>query len=369
MSASPPVSILLAVHSLGHGGSERQLANIALAVDRSRFAPHVATVLEGFQADELRRQGIPVCKVPLRSFVTPGVINAAHQLRSYIRSRQIRLVHTFDYTLSLLGIPVAKTCPGVIALSSQRYYMDLVPAKYKRPLLLTHRMAHGVVANCEEMRRHLIDDCSYPADRITVCHNGIDIRQFSPSGRVRVAGTENASLVIGTVCVLRKEKNLGQLLEAFARVRAAWPGMKLLIVGSGPELEGLTAMSTALGIAGDCLFLPSTPDVPSALRGIDIFVHPSLSEGLPNAVMEAMACGCVVVASRVGGCPEMIEEGKTGFLAKPGDLESLACQLSVAVTQDGLRSQIAAAAAERMKDFSLARAAIRMQEIYQSYLG
>lgn len=364
-----PANVLLMIHSLGHGGSERQLANTALGLDRAHFNPHVASVLEGFQADELRRAGIPVLHVPLKSFVTPGVLGVAGLVRSYIRKHGIRLVHTFDYTLSLLGVPVARTCPGVAVLSSQRFYMDLVPEKYKRPLLLTHRMAHGVVANCEEMRKHLSGSHSYPAERIHVCYNGIDTARFTASGRKRLAGMEDASLVIGTVCVLRQEKNLGHLLEAFARSRPMRPGMKLLIVGSGPERESLVARAAALGIAGECVFQPSTADVPAAMRAIDVFVHPSLSEGLPNGVMEAMACGCAVVASRVGGCPELIQDGRTGFLFEAGDLEGLTRKLGEGIAGDDARECIAAAGAERMKDFSLARAAARMQEIYESYLG
>lgn len=363
MKAKTPANVLLMIHSLGHGGSERQLANTALGLDRSRFQPHVASVLEGFQADKLRAAGIPILHVPLESFVRPGVLNAAWVLRSYIRRNRIQLVHTFDYTLSLIGVPVARTCPGVTVLSSQRFYMDLVPEKYKRPLLLTHRMAHGIVANCEEMKRHLSESFAYPAERIHVCYNGVDTARFFAAGRL-----ESDELVIGTVCVLRPEKNVGQLLEAFARVRSLHRGLRLLIVGSGPERESLVAKAAALGIADACVFQPSTPDVPAAMRAIDIFAHPSLSEGLPNGVMEAMACGCAVVASRVGGCAELIDEGRTGFLFEARDLEGLIRALTAAITRNEARQNIASAAAERMKDFSLDRAAARMQEIYESYL-
>jgi glycosyltransferase involved in cell wall biosynthesis len=355
------MNVLLMVHSLGHGGSERQLTNTALGLDRSRCNPHVASVLGGYQADALRRAGIPVLQLPLKSFASVGALAVAWQLRRYIRANQIRLVHTFDYTLSLIGIPVAKTCAGVVALSSQRFYMDLVPAKYKRLLLLTHRMADGVVANCEEMKRHLAADYSYPADRIEVCYNGIDTSRFFPDG-IRRSGPP----VIGTVCVLRPEKNLGQLLEAFAKVRNMRPGMKLLIVGSGPEREILVTRAAALGIADDCTFQPSTANVPAAMRSIDIFVHPSLSEGLPNGVMEAMACGCVVVASAVGGCAELIDQGRTGYLTQPGDLDSLISHLTEAISANESRSAIGAAAAEHMKEFSIARAAARMQQIYET---
>lgn len=369
MSAKPPVHVLLMIRSLGHGGSERQLANTALGLDRSRFQPHVASVLGGFQADAMRRAGIPILHLPLTSYFNAGAIRAATMIRSYIRENRIRLVHTFDHTLSLIGVPVARTCPGVIVLSSQRFHMELVPEKYLRPLLITHRLAHGVVANCEALKVHLSGKFGYPEERIPVCYNGIDTDRFFAAARSRVPGMEDASLVVGTVCVQRHEKNIGHLLEAFARVLPMRPGMKLLIVGSGPEHDGLVARATALGIAGSSTFLPSTPDAASAMHAIDIFVHPSLSEGLPNGVMEAMACGCAVVASRVGGCPELIDEGRTGFLFQPGDLDDLTRALSIAIMCDEGRPAMTVAAAERMKDFSLARAASRMQEIYESYLG
>jgi glycosyltransferase involved in cell wall biosynthesis len=240
--------------------------------------------------------------------------------------------------------------------------MDLVPPKYKQMLLLTHRMAHGIVANCEEMKRHLTADYHYPADRIQVCYNGIDTARFSPQPR------PGGELLVGTVGVLRPEKNLGLLLDAFARVQSLRPGMKLLVVGSGPERERLEARSAALGISSHCTFEPSTADVPNFMRSIDIFVHPSLSEGLPNAVMEAMACGCAVIASRVGGCAELIEHGRTGLLVPPGDLDALTACLASAIGNDSARHAMAAAAAEEMQKFSLARAAARMQSIYANYL-
>ncbi|HYA18964.1 MAG TPA: glycosyltransferase [Bryobacteraceae bacterium] len=359
----PPVDVLLMIYALGDGGSERQLANTALSLDRSRFNPHVASVREGFQADALRRAGIPVIHMPLRSFVSPSAVRVARQIRSYIRENRIRLVHPFDFTLGLLAIPVAKTCPGVAALSSQRCYMDLVPRKYRRPLLVAHRLADGLVVNSEELRRDLVERYSYPASRIHVCHNGLDTERFSAAGRKR-----GGDLVIGTACVLRPEKNVGHLLEAFARVRAMRPGMKLLIVGSGPERESLVAKSEALGLADICTFQPTTADVPAVIREIDIFVHPSLTEGLPNAVMEAMACECAVVASRVGGCPELIEDGKTGLLTEPGDIESLTASLASVVANDQLRESLAGAGARSMQSFSLARSAARMQEIYERVL-
>jgi glycosyltransferase involved in cell wall biosynthesis len=191
------------------------MALIANALDRRRFEPHVASVLGGFHADRLRLAGVPVLTLPIRSYLRPGTASIALTLRRYIRKKGIRLVHTFDYTMSLFGVPIARTCGAVVALSSQRFYMEAMPRKYRSALFLTHRLADGVVTNCIELQRHLCIDWRYPAARIQVCYNGLDTTAFSPAARRRIPGLEGADMVIGTVCVLRPEKNVSMLIEAF----------------------------------------------------------------------------------------------------------------------------------------------------------
>ncbi len=332
-----PVPVLYLIHSLGHGGSERQLAAVARALDRERFRPHAASVLGGFRAEEMRQDGIPVWTLPFRSYLSAGTVPAMRQLCGYICREKVELVHTFDYSLSPLGIAAARVCRGVRAVSSQRFYMEAVPLKYRHLLMASHWMADAVVANCEELRRHLHEEYKYPASRIGVCWNGIDTERFYPSARVRLREVRGAGLVIGTVCVLRAGKGLDHLLHAFAEVQNRVPGMKLLVVGSGPEEKMLHELAARLGIMPQCCFLPSTSEVTAALSSIDIFVHPSLTEGLPNAVMEAMACGCAVVASRVGGCPELIEHGIDGLLFRPGQLGELIAALRTDIGQEELR--------------------------------
>jgi glycosyltransferase involved in cell wall biosynthesis len=361
-----PVPVLYLIHSLGHGGSERQLAALARSLDRDRFAPHAASVLGGFRAEEMRRDGIPVWTLPFRSYVGASALPAMRQLCGYICREKVELVHTFDYSLSPLGIAAARICHGVRAVASQRFYMEAVPLKYRHLLMASHWMADAIVANCEELRRHLHEEYKYPASRIAVCWNGIDTTRFHASARERLEEVRDAGLVIGSVCVLRAGKGLDQLLQAFAAVRDAVPGMKLLVVGSGPEERALHEMANRLGIMPQCCFLPSTPDVTAALSSIDIFVHPSLTEGLPNAVMEAMACGCTVVASRVGGCPELIQHGVEGLLFTPGDQAGLISELRRAIGQPELSRKIAAAGAARIREqFSMEASARRMSDIYE----
>ena len=370
-SPNAPVPVLYIIHTLGHGGMERQVAALALSLDPRRYRAHVATVLGGFGADELRAAGIPVISIPIRSFFDPGPFALARYLRTYIREHGIGLVHLYDAGLSLVARLATYHSGGALLLTSQRFYMNTQTWLYRSLLMSVHWLADGVVANSETVRRHLLDDYHFPLRRVALCYNGIDPAIFQPEPRRRLDGVADASLVIGCVCVLRPEKNLGHLLQAFARVRGiAPPGTRLLIVGSGPEEANLHRLAAELGIMDACCFQPSTTEVAAALRSIDIFVHPSLSESLPNSVMEAMACACCVIATRVGGCAELMEHGVQGLLCPPNDLESLVQQLESTIRQPELRQSLGTAAAQRIaSEFSLARATRRMQEIYDQHLG
>jgi glycosyltransferase involved in cell wall biosynthesis len=177
-------------------------------------------------------------------------------------------------------------------------------------------------------------------------------------------------LTVGVVCALRPEKDLATLAEGFARAWREWPGLRLVVVGSGPERAPLERRLTELGARGAAHLEPATAEVAPWLRGIDIFVLPSKSEALSNALMEAMACGCVAVASAVGGNPELVREGETGLLFPVGDAAALAgCLLRLA--RDGeQRRRMAELARRRMEtEFTLPAAARRMAEIYAEVLA
>jgi glycosyltransferase involved in cell wall biosynthesis len=175
--------------------------------------------------------------------------------------------------------------------------------------------------------------------------------------------------VIGTVSVLRAEKALDLLQEAFARVHHMKPGMKLLIVGSGSELRRLEANSRRLGLDKSCVFVPATPFVPQYLRAFDIFVSCSSSEAFSNAILEAMACGICAVGSKVGGTPELIGNDERGLLFQPGNVEDLVAKLTTLIQNDGLRSEFGTRATQFARSaLSIEIAARRMADIYENML-
>ena len=368
------IPVLLMSEMLSAGGSERQLVEIAKSLDRRRFTPHVATLKGGFRQQELANEGIPVLHLDLDSFASMKVWKAGLLLRSYIKTNNIKLFHSFDYSTACFGVPFARLAATPVVLTSTRAHRSLYRPFYQKLLRLTDPLAHGMVVNCEAMRNHLIQDESISPSRIHHCPNGIDLSNFNPQNRIRPAFfpavLREASLIIGVVCVLRQEKGLKTLIKAFADVAIQYPGLRLAIVGSGPMLAELQEQATQLEISDQCHFEPSTKNVPAWLSGIDIFVLPSLSEAFSNSLMEAMACGCAVVASNTGGNPELVQHNLTGLLFEPGNSKSLSACLNQLLSQPEECQNFATSAANYVAtNLALQAAAARMGQIYTGLLS
>jgi glycosyltransferase involved in cell wall biosynthesis len=365
-----PVPILLMVRALDLGGTERQLTQAAKSLDRSRFVPHVGCFrADGVRGDELRAANVPVVSFPVRSFYAPSTLVAGHQLVRYVRRHGIQLVHTFDVPATLFGVPAGRLSRAPVVISSQRANRRLTTSVTRRLLRITDRMVDAVVVNCDAMRRHLIDEERVPSTLVHVCRNGLDTALFRPDESGSLQGHAGASLIVGTLSVLRPEKAITLLLDAFAEVRAIRPDIKLVIIGSGPSLPELRAKCDALGLRDACRFDTAPAGVSGRLRAIDVFVLPSRSEALSNALMEAMACGCAVIASRVGGNPELVQHQRTGLLFDDGDVAGLAASIRSLVDSPSLRSKLGAEAAAFVREnLSATAAAERLAGLYAGLL-
>ena len=368
-SPPKPIPILLTVRELNLGGIERDITQIAMKIDRSRFEPHVASYqAEGIRFEELSRAGVPYLHVPFTSLKSPSALFAAMRVRKYIRKHGIRLVHSYD-TTAVFITPIARALRVPAILSSTLGSRELLDPRGHRRLRWTDKIVDGVVVNCEAMRRHMIEDEHVPADRIELCYNGVDTSVFFPEAVRKPHPGADGSFVVGAVCVLRPEKNLDLLLEAFARVRHLKPGMKLRIVGSGSELPKLEDNCRRLELQEDCEFVPATTSVPQFLRDFDIYVSCSRSEAFSNTILEAMACGCCVIGSRVGGTPELIGEEERGLLFHPGDAGDLAAKLTTLIQSESLRRIFGTRAAKFAREsLSIEVASKRMAEIYETML-
>jgi len=370
MNPVKPVPILLTVRELDYGGIQRDVTKIALMLDRSRFEPHVATYqLDGVRVDELKRAGVPVLHIAVSSLRSPSAFFAAIRMRRYVRENGIRLVHAYD-TSAVFVVPLARALRVPAVLSSTLGSRKLLDHRSHKQIRWTDCLVDSVIVNCEAMRRHLTDDEHVPGERIELCYNGVATNEFFPAETARVDAISKASLVIGTVCALRPEKALTLLQDAFSQVRHLDPRMKLVFVGSGSILTSLRENAVRLGIMEANIFIPATRDVARWMRSMDIFVLPSYSEAFSNSLLEAMACGCSVVGSRVGGTPELIGSNEErGLLFKSGDVTDLAGKLSKLITDIDLRRNLRTLAASFVRNhLTIEIAAERMATIYEELL-
>ena len=365
MSATPKIPILLMARELDIGGSERQMTEVAKRLDLSVFAPHVGCMRPaGMRGDELRDSGVTIVQFPVYSYRSPAAFREAAHLVRYIRDHGIRIVHTWDYPLSVYAIPIARTMTQAIAVSSQRCHRDLIPSAYRPLVVISDRMAHAVVVNCEYLRRHLIEQ-RVPEQKIRVCPNGIDLDQF------RRLPQPERPLTIGVVCALRPEKDLPTLIDAFALVRHLAPGSETSDRGKRRSTAGIATPRTGgRDVEPQCHFEPATPAVAEWLSRIDIFVLPSRSEALSNSLMEAMACGCCV--DRVG------RRWKSGTGTRPGNRNPVSRWRrgepggSVPHGDRGpaLRARLAESGERFVRPrFAANAAAARMGEVYPQYAG
>ena len=363
-----PVPIVLVVRELGSGGIERDVAKLALGIDKNRFTVYVAAYqTDGVRADELRAAGVPLMHLDVPNLKSWRALRSAAKFSRFLHRNRIRLVHAWDAS-GVFVVPLARLNRVPVALLSTLGYRDLLDARTQKQFRFTDRFVDAIVVNCEAMRKHLMSDYSIAPERIELCRNGVNTSEFYAADTPKPEPVAGAPLVVGAVSVLRIEKNLGLLQEAFAK--GGLPsGSKLLLVGSGPELPKLQANCRRLGIEDASVFVPAVPDVAPYLRAIDIFVSCSYSEAFSNSLLEAMACGCCVIGSRVGGTPELIADGERGLLFESGNADELARKITMVVGDAQLRHRLAENAADfAARELNMNRAVQCMSGIYETML-
>lgn len=358
------------VQSLGHGGCERDAAKIAMGLDRDRFEVHVGVLRQGgFRVPEVIAAGVPVVHFPLESLMNWSLVRASQAMGSYLRANQIKLVHCFDPPTDIFGAPNVRLNRVPFLLTSQLSFRELCLPRERALLKVTDRLSNYVVVNSQAVGESLVQQDKLPREKLYLCYNGVDTTIFFPKAVPRPESVRNASVVFGSVCVMRPEKRMDWVIRSFNEVTVIDPEARLLLVGSGPEVGPLQNLASELGIRNKCLFIPGQAEVADWLRSIDVYINSSRSESFPNALLEAMACGCCVVGSEVGGIPELIKDRENGLTFPVGEQSRLTEALKMVATDSSLRNQLREAAAKTAKEkFSLQHNLDRMQSLYSSLI-
>lgn len=231
-----------------------------------------------------------------------------------------------------------------------------------------------IIAVSEAVAASVAEAAPGATRRVRVIQNGIDLAQFSrqQDPAQQVATRESLGFPLGAsvvVCVARlsPEKNIGTLLEAIARLAPSMPALRLLLVGDGPWRPTLEHQSRMLGIAERVCFAGRRTEIPDLLEASDLFCLPSRTEGLGIAVIEAMAAGLPTVVSRIGGLPEVVDEGVTGLLVTPGDCGALAEALALLLSDSPRAAQMGEAGRRRaIKCFDSRAMVTATQAVYEA---
>lgn len=340
MMAQIPVAIF--VDRYIAGGTQRQMIELLERLDRRRFHVHpVCFHDDGPWTRQVADLGDPIARFPIHGFRRPGTALQLAAFARWCRAHRIAVVHTWDIYSNIFGLPGAALAGVPVRIGSRRGLGG--PSGVRRLQRAAYRAAHRMVANSRAAAEQLHAD-GVARERITVIPNGIELSRF-PEHQYAAHPKR-----IAMVACLREGKRIDVLVSAAPRILARHPETEFLIVGDGPCRDSLVGLARAAGVADRISFLGHRDDVPGVLAGSDVFVLPSDSEALPNVVIEAMAAGLPVVATRVGGIPELVEDGATGYLVPPGNSDAIAGALNALLADPDQAARMGRAGRRRIEE-------------------
>jgi sugar transferase (PEP-CTERM/EpsH1 system associated) len=364
------ISVLYVIWSLQTGGAERVVADLARRLDRSRFRPLVACLnFKGRLAEELEREGIAVFSLDKRRRAD---FPALFRLVRLLRKERVDVIHTHLWTSSLWG-RLAALLAGVPVRVVTEHNIDTWRGSLH---LLADRLlapfTHDYVFVSEEVASFYRTRLGLRPDRGLVVHNGIDTAALAApvdAGAVRERmGLPRGARVAGVVGRLEERKGHRYFLEAMSLLREE-PDLHGLVVGEGREKDAILETRRRLGLEDRVHVVGYWASLLEALSAVDVFVLPSLMEGHPLAVLEAMAAGKPVVATRVGGNHEAVEDGRTGLLVPPRDPGALAAAVRSLARDPETAGRMGREGRRRLDErFSLEAAVRANQTIYSRCL-
>jgi len=364
-----PIPLAQIVYALAVGGSEMLARRLALGLMRRRYACSLYAVHDdGALADLLRADGIPC-----RAFSRKGKWDRSPLVRlvQQFRADGTKVVHTHHLGQLLYG-GLAGRLAGCRVIHTEHDYYSLSRPRSQQLLRVLARLADRVTAVAEPVRSFLEDTVGLPASKLITIQNGVEIHRYEaaiPYDR-KEWNLKNSDVIIGCVARLSPEKGHTVLLRAFRKVISRHPQARLAVIGDGEERERLQHLTADLNIGHFVRFLGLRVDVPEVLAACDIFTLPSIQEGFPMVILEALAAGKAVVASEVGAIPDVIRHGATGVLVPPGDVDALADALCLLIEEEGARQRLGHRGREFVREaYDFDRTVGRYDNLYQRVLG
>lgn len=321
--------LLYLINSLDIGGSEKLLLDTVSHLNRSKYQAIVCYLKgKGQLRSEFAKKGIKVYNLGLKK-TTP--LKALLKLYRLIKSNEVSLVHTHNFQAGIIGRIVAKIArvPVIVATEHNSYNWSQRNLFFRFINEHTTRLCNvRLIAISQAVKKCIIENSHLSGDQINVIHNGVDLSGYplklDTTGKKRELDIAKYDKIIGTIARLEARKGHRYLIEAAARVINVCPKAVFLIIGDGPMYQKLLTLVSSRRIPNNVKFYGFRRDISEILSIVDVFVLSSVEEGLGLAIIEAMAAKKAVVATNVGGIPEVVIDGETGILVPSRDTEALA---------------------------------------------
>jgi len=356
--------VFLMTDSFNTGGSERQFAALAKSLDPAAFHLHLGCIQkQGAFLDGLG----DVPEFPLTgSLYRLQSMQTRFRLARHLRRNHIAIAHAFDFYTNLTLVPAALLARVPVVIGSQRQLGDLLSTSKSGAQLAMFRWCDSVVCNSRAAADRLIQD-GLPERKIVVIGNGLPPSAFTET--TPALPRRPGLLRVGMIARMNTPaKNHALLLRAAARLRGKFADLEFVLVGDGPLRPELESEAEKLGIRDQVVFLGDRRDIPAVLASLDLSVLPSSSESLSNAIIESMAAGVPVVASRVGGNPELVTES-IGTLVPPNDDQALADAIERMFRDAPLRNDLGRNARQfAQANLTIDRMRRRHEELYAALL-
>jgi N-acetyl-alpha-D-glucosaminyl L-malate synthase BshA len=353
------------------GGAEQMFINLADFVKPDKFKSYVGVLREGELTSELRKRGI--------KFLWLGESTQTYDYKflkniiQLIKLNRIDLIHSHTWGTDFYGYWASKILgiPMISTIHNRYYIFEKWSRRFSYKVFISQ--IKKIVAVSKDIQDLLREELKLPPQKVKLVYNGIDTHKFEDKKDLEPLRKElnllKEELVLGNVGNLREVKDHHTLILSFLKVATLFPRSKLLIVGEGDLKSSLLELCEKLGIGNKVLFLGHRDDVNLLLALMDIFILSSNSEGCSISILEAMASGKPVIATRVGGNPELVLEGKTGFLVPPAEPEKLAEKIIFLLKNEDLKVEMGKEGRKRAKEkFSLEVMIKNYEELYSQVL-
>lgn len=365
------VKVLQLISSGGYYGAENMLLNLcasqqktgcqnSLMIFYNVHAPNVELY------ERARRRGLSVRMVHCQGRAD---WRAVRQIEECIQEDGIQLIHTHGYKADLYGYVAARRSGKPIVATCHNWLGGTAALGiYNHLDRMALKRFHGLAAVSDSVAQRLLAS-GVSAKKIRTIANGIDVQTFERA-RPLQAFNLDGSKVVGMVARLDLKKGFEYLLRAANELRGSFPELKVVIVGEGPDRSEIEGMIQRLGLQSSVILAGQRSDMPAVYAAMDVFVLPSLNEGLPMTILEAMAASKPVIATRVGAIPKVIQDGETGLLVDPGDSDGLRNALARLLTDSGLCSRLGAEGHDWVsRNYTSEAMALKYRQMYDDVLG